>query len=410
MMFPPLLIALVTGGCLAASSKIKPSSSSGPRRVYLDHNATTPTHPEVLEAMASAGTNCWANPSSAHADGKRARAHVDRARTAVAELVGLPTCEVIFTSGGTEANNLVLHAPFTDDTGGALVVSRIEHPSVVRAAEALERRGVAVGWVDVPESGACHPAAFAEHIDALAEAGRHCALVSLMAVNHETGVIQPVAELAKLAHERGLLLHVDAVQAVGKLPPLQWAAADIITLSAHKIRGPKGIGAIVTRPGIKLRPLICGGGQERGIRPGTQSAALAAGFAVAAELARRSWPEYAPIVEKRDRFELAALALGRRRGIDIKRNGTAPRAPHVSNLSWPGYRSPELCASLDAQGISVSSGAACSTGKASRVITAMAGPSRASSAVRISLGPETTDAELERALVALERALATCSS
>jgi cysteine desulfurase len=378
-------------------------------RVYLDWNATTPPHPDVLEAMQRAADDGWANPASVHSDGQRARAYLDRARAGVASLVGLHARDVTLTSGGTEANNLVLNSAFADGLPGGLVLGRIEHPSVMRAAETLERRGVSVGWVASPASGALSAEAFAEQLDGL---GRHdgpgCRLVSLMAANHETGVLQPVAEVAELAHARGALLHVDVVQAVGKVSPELWAAADIVTVAAHKIRGPKGIGAIVTRPGLKLRPLLMGGAQERGIRPGTQSAALAAGFASAAERAAGMPPRYQALFDKREQFERRARALAKVHHLSVELNGTAARLSHVSNMSWEGWRGAELCAALDLEGIAVSSGAACSAGTAepSAVITAMLGPLRASSAVRVSLGDETTDEELNRALAALERVLA----
>jgi cysteine desulfurase len=382
------------------------------KRIYLDHNATTPPHPDVREAMRRADDD-WANPASVHLDGQRARAHLDHARAAVAELVGLHARDVTLTSGGTEANNLVLFSFFVDEPVGGLVVGRIEHPSVLRAAEALERSGVAVGWVETPASGALRPEAFAEQLDAQASGdGPGCSLVSLMAVNHETGVVQPVAEVAELAHAAGALLHVDAVQAVGKVPPELWAAADIVTVAAHKIHGPKGIGAIVTRPDIKLTALLVGGDQERGLRPGSQSPALAAGFACAAERAVDTVAEYGQLFDKRDRFEQRLRELAFEHGIQVLVNGGGPRVAHVSNTSWGGWRGAELCAALDLEGVAVASGAACSAGTAepSAVVSAMLGPERAASAMRVSMGVTTTDEQLEGALGALERVLARSGS
>ncbi|MEQ9318193.1 MAG: aminotransferase class V-fold PLP-dependent enzyme, partial [Polyangiaceae bacterium] len=232
-------------------------------------------------------------------------------------------------------------------------------------------------------------------------------LIALMAVNHETGVIQPVAEVAELAKAHGAALLVDAIQAVGKLPPDTWSGADLVTVAAHKIRGPKGIGALLTRPGIKLRPLLRGGEQERGLRPGTQDAALAAGFRVAADRARSGPARYAAIGPRRDLLEQELCALADRLGVATERNGTAIRAPHVINRSWSGWQSAELCAALDLAGLAVSSGSACSAGTSSPspVITAMVGPERAASAVRISLGEDTTDADVEGAVQAFERVL-----
>lgn len=378
--------------------------------IYLDHNATTPPHPSVLDAVMEVAAANWANPSSVHRPGQRARAELDRCRAAVGALAGMHPRDCVLTSGGTEANNLALWQAFLpEDDGvepapGALLVSRIEHPSITATAEELARRGVEVRWLDVDASGRVEAATVASSI-----ARGPVRLIVLMAVNHETGVIQPVAEVAELAKAHGAQLLVDAIQAVGKLPPSTWAGADLVTVAAHKIRGPKGIGALLTRPGIKLRPLLRGGEQERGLRPGTQDPALAAGFRVAADRASSGPARYAAIAERRDRLELALLSVAERVGVVTSRNGTAARAPHVINLSWSGWRSPELCAALDLAGVAVSSGSACSAGTASPspVITAMLGAERAESAVRISLGEDTSDAEIAAAADAFERVLGT---
>jgi cysteine desulfurase len=363
--------------------------------IYLDWNATTPPHPEVIEAMRRAWETAWANPASVHGPGRAARACVERAREAVAALTGFDARDVILTSGGTEANNLAL----TLAQGGALVVSRVEHPSVMRAAEQLAARGVEVVWVDPDPSGRVEPGAIAAAIARVA--GRSGGvLVALQAVNHETGVIQPVAEVAALAHARGARLFVDAVQAVGRLGPEAWAGADLVSVAAHKIRGPKGIGALATRPGVRPLPVLLGGAQERGLRPGTQDPAAAAGLAAAAERARGGPSRYAALGAIRDRFEAELGAMGARAGAAPARNGEAPRAPHVSNLSWPGWRGDELCAALDLAGVAVSSGSACSAGTAepSPVLLAMVGRERATSAVRVSIGEETTAEDVDEAL------------
>jgi cysteine desulfurase len=376
-----------------------------PGAIYLDWNATTPPHPEVIAAMQEGHRTAWANPSSVHGAGREARACVDDAREAVARLVRMHPRDVILTSGGTEANNLAVTSAFAGEPG-ALVASRVEHPSVVRAVEELARRGVHVTWVVPEPSGRVAPEAVRE---AIAEAARHAPvrLVTLQAVNHETGVIQPVSAVAELAHAVGARLHVDAVQAVGRLEPRAWEGADLVTLAAHKFRGPKGIGAVVTAPGVRLRPILLGGAQERGLRPGTQDAAACAGLAVAARLAQESPARYAPIAELRDRLETDLVALGRRLGASPIRNGDAPRAPHVTNLSWPGHRGDELCAALDLEGLCVSSGSACSAGTAepSPVVLAMSGAERASSAVRISLGEGTSLEEISAAVACFERVL-----
>jgi cysteine desulfurase len=373
--------------------------------VYLDWNATTPPHPSVVAAMADAWETGWANPASTHGPGRRARVHLERARDAVAALTGLDARDVILVSGGTEANNLALGLA-CGEGGGALVASRIEHPSVVRAAEQLGERGVVVEWVAPSSSGRIEPEAVAE---AMARGARRApvSLVALAAVNHETGVIQPVAEVAELVHAAGAKLHVDAVQAAGRLGPDAWAGADLVAIAAHKIRGPKGIGALVTRPGLRLRPVLFGGAQERGLRPGTQDPVACAGFAAAAERALGTPARYVALASLRDRLEAELAVLGSRSGAPPLRNGDAPRAPHVSNLSWPGWRGDELCAALDLEGVSVSSGSACSAGTAepSPVLQAMLGEARASSAVRVSLGEETTAEDVVEALTRWARVL-----
>ncbi|MGK3983297.1 cysteine desulfurase family protein [Sorangium sp. So ce136] len=394
---------------------------SAARVIYLDWNATTPPHPEVLAAMQAAAEVAWANPASVHGPGRRARAFIEQAREAVARLVGLDARDVTLTSGGTEANNLALSHAFGDEAAGAgaagapawgrlegaLVVSRIEHPSVTRAAEGLARRGVEVAWVDPEPSGRVAPEALAAALDRAA-AVAPVRLVSLQAVNHETGVIQPVAEAAAIAHARGARLHVDAVQAVGRLPPEAWAGADLVSVAAHKIRGPKGIGALAVRPDVRLRPVLLGGAQERGLRPGTQDPLAAAGFAAAARRALDAPARYAALAPLRDRLEAALIEAGRAAGAAPLPNGEGMRAPHITNLSWPGWRGDELCAALDLEGVAVSSGSACSAGTAepSPVLTAMLGPERAASAVRFSIGEETTEADVVEAVRRVARVLA----
>ncbi|MGK3963211.1 cysteine desulfurase family protein [Sorangium sp. So ce118] len=405
---------------------------SAARVIYLDWNATTPPHPEVLAAMQAAAEVAWANPASVHGPGRRARAFIEQAREAVARLVGLDARDVTLTSGGTEANNLALSHAFGDEAAGggaagatasgrvdaagatasgrlqgALVVSRIEHPSVTRAAEGLARRGVEVAWVDPEPSGRVAPEALAAALDRAA-AVAPVRLVSLQAVNHETGVIQPVAEAAAIAHARGARLHVDAVQAVGRLPPEAWAGADLVSVAAHKIRGPKGIGALAVRPGVRLRPVLLGGAQERGLRPGTQDPLAAAGFAAAARRALDAPARYVALAPLRDRLEAALIEAGRAAGAAPLPNGEGARAPHITNLSWPGWRGDELCAALDLEGVAVSSGSACSAGTAepSPVLTAMLGSERAASAVRFSLGEETTEDDVAEAVRRVARVLA----
>jgi cysteine desulfurase len=360
--------------------------------VYLDWNATSPPLREVIEAMAEAAQRTWGNPASVHGSGRAARDVVESAREEVARLVDASPRDVIFTSGGTEANNLALHA------APALVTSALEHPSVTRVAEALEAAGRPVRWLPIPPSGRVDAEAVSEALVGL-PAG---AVVSVAAANHETGVVQPTAEIAERVRRAGARLHVDAVQAVGKLAADVVGGADTLTIAAHKIRGPKGIGALVHRPERAPRPLLLGGSQERGRRPGTVDPVAASGFRVAAAWARQSLGARGAISVLRDRLELELS----RRGAQVNGQG-APRLGHVSNLSFPGRAGDELVAALDLLGVAVSSGSACSAGttEPSKIIAAMLGVERARGALRISLGDATTERDLELALEAFTRVL-----
>jgi cysteine desulfurase len=381
--------------------------------VYLDWNATAPPLEASLAAMREAERDAWANPSSVHAHGRAARARVEGAREAVAELAGADPRDVLLTSGGTEANNLALRSPFAGKQEGAvpghtggtspgppwLVTSRLEHPSILRVAEALEREGAArLVWVRPTGDGRLDLQGL-ERV--LAEGSVR--LVTVQAVNPETGVIQPVADVARLAHAHGALCHVDAVQAWGRVP-FDTSAPDSMSLAAHKMRGPKGVGALVTRPGHRLTPVLLGGEQERGLRPGTVDPIACAGLAVVARHAKTGPARYAEVALLRDELEARLTALPS----SPRRNGMAPRAPHVTNLSFAGWIGTELVAALDLEGVSVSSGSACSAGTSepSPVLRAMVGEERAASAVRLSMGETTTRADVDQAVHAFERVLA----
>lgn len=374
------------------------------RGIYLDWNATTPPHPDVLQAMHETAERAWANPSSVHGAGRKAKAAVESAREVLAARIGYSARDIVFTSGGTEANNLALLRLFAASLDGLLVTSRLEHPSVTALAEALEGRGLKVCWLPVPSSGRIDPEDVRR---ALREATTGPRLVALQAVNHETGVVQPVSEVASIAHELGAEVHVDAVQALGKLPPATWSFADSVSFAAHKIRGPKGIGALAVRPGLVLRPLLHGGSQERGLRPGTTDPIAAAGFGAAARRTDSGPTRYEALAPLRDELEASLLDLGARLGCRPFRNGEGPRAPHVLNLSFPGWSSDELAAALDLEGVYVSAGSACAAGTSepSPVITAMVGRERARSALRISLGEDTESREIPQVLTAFERVL-----
>jgi cysteine desulfurase len=374
--------------------------------IYLDHNATTPPHEDVLSAMLRAARETWANPASLHRAGRDARRIVDDARERIAALAGESPRDVVLTSGGTEANNLGLLRPFTEGKG-LLVTTPLEHPSVLAFAAHLGSRGVEIVRLAVPSSGLLDPAGFAA---ALSRRDRSVpALVAIHAVHHESGVIQPVAALVDVARAAGAEIHVDAVQAAGRIDPALWRGGHTVALAAHKLRGPKGIGALVSKPGLAPRPLLHGGSQERGLRPGTVDPVAAAGFGVAAERALNGGPErYARLEPLRDAMESALVDIGVRHGVTVRRTVSGvPRAPHVAHLLVASWRGDELVAALDLEGICVSSGSACAAGTAepSPAITALVGEEQARGALRISLGETTTDAEIDALLGAFDAVL-----
>jgi cysteine desulfurase len=369
---------------------VDPSSSTpiSPPEIYLDWNATTPLLPAALTAMHEVAQQGWGNPASVHGAGRRARAVLEETREALAQLISVHPRDVLLTSGGTEANNLALHQVV------GLTTSRMEHPSVVRVAEALAQRGVPVSWLPVPSEGAVDPDSVAAALRELPSGSA----VAVAAVNHETGIVQPIEEVARVAHELGAWLHVDAVQALGKVSVTPLAVADSVAVAAHKIRGPKGIGALAWRGLHAPKPLLLGGSQERGLRPGTQDAALAAGFRVALGWAQGWAARQARLSTLRDQLEAALLRFG-------ERNGQGPRVAHVSNVSFAGWRGAELAAALDLEGVRVSSGSACSAGTSepSVVIAAMLGPERATQSVRFSLGELTREDEIAQVISVLSR-------
>jgi cysteine desulfurase len=362
-----------------------------PREIYLDWNATAPPHPAVLEAMQLARETAWGNPASVHAAGRRARAVLDDARAEIASVLGRDARDVVFTGGGTEANNLALAGATT------LVTSRLEHPSVTRVAEEHARRGGDVRWIPARPDGQVD----LEQLERALAGAAAGAVVAVAAVNHETGVIQPLVAVGELARRAGARLHVDAVQAVGRLPPAAWRFGDSIAVAAHKLRGPKGIGALATRPGLVPRPVLLGGAQERGLRPGTVDAVAASGFAAAVRRVAESVAHYSALAELRDQLERALAHVAEVNGRD------ATRAPHVSSLVFRGRRSDELAAALDLEGVRVSSGSACTAGTSepSPVIAAMHGPERALATLRVSLGEATTAAEISEFIEVIARIL-----
>lgn len=364
-----------------------------PDGIYLDWNATTPPHPKVLAAMNEAAQSAWANPSSVHADGRRARAVLEGLREAIGGALAWDPRNVVITSGGTEANNLALSGAM------GLVTSRLEHPSVIAVAERLAAHGRPVHWLPVPESGQLEPAAVAS-LDASLPEG---SWLAIQAANHETGVIQPVRAMAAVARARGLRVHVDAVQAFGKIELPELDLVDTVSIASHKLRGPKGIGALGFR-GTPPTPILVGGTQERGLRPGTLDPVAAAGFWVALQLALDAPRRWEGLARLRDSLEEGLSALA-------QVNGSADRVPHVSNLSFARIRGDELVAALDLAGVRVSSGSACSAGTAgpSPVIQSMLGRERAVGAIRISIGEDVTADQLSRTQVLIVQILAASS-
>ena len=351
--------------------------------IYLDYNATAPLRPEARAAIDAALGICG-NPSSVHGFGRRARRVVEDARERVAALVGATPSQVIFTSGGTEANNLALTG-----TGRARrIVSAVEHDSVLRAAPEAERAPVDMEGV-----------AELDPLAAMLSGDGPPALLSLMLANNETGIIQPLQRAAELARDHGALLHCDAVQAAGKIPvDVAALGADLLSLSAHKLGGPPGVGALIVGDGIELAPLLAGGGQERRRRAGTENLPGIAGFGAAAEAALAGLDAYAEIAALRD--DLEARALASVPGARIFGAG-APRLPNTSCLAMPETAAEIQVMALDLAGIAVSAGSACSSGKVepSHVLRAMgAGEDAAGSAIRVSLGPESGAADIDRFL------------
>ena len=363
--------------------------------LYLDYNASTPLDERVLSAMTDCLAGMPGNPSSTHQFGRVVRAQLDRAREQVASLVGVHASQVIFTSGGTEANNLALHAVTAGYAPTSIAVSAVEHPSVLEPARALRASGWQLNEIDV--DGQCR--VLPEHLKETLKSDTR--LVSVMAANNETGVIQPVAQLADLARAAGAVFHTDAIQAAGKLP-LDFAASGVqlMSLSAHKLYGPKGVGALVVDKALELAPLQLGGGQEYGLRAGTENIAAIVGFGVAAELAVEGLQSRAAqMAALRDR---AQAGLQRYPQVTVFA-ATAERLPNTLQLAVAGLDGETLLMQLDKAGIAVSSGSACSSGKTepSHVLMAMgveAGLARG--AIRISLGRETTDADIDTLLAA----------
>ena len=364
---------------------------------YLDHNATTPVDPRVLEAMLPYLRGPYGNPSSLHRFGRAARDGIERARAQVAALLGAQPQQVIWTSGGTEANNLAIKGLCWGQTRGRVLYGATEHPAVMEAAESLKAEGWGVSQIPVSEDGTIE----AEHLSASLRA-EPVRLVSLMLANNETGVIHDTAAIAQAVHAAGAWMHVDATQAAGKLP-MQFAdvGADLLTLSSHKLYGPKGAGALLVGAEVDLSPLLHGGAQERGLRGGTENLPALVGFGAAAELAMQELD--ARIAHVRALQQQLEGGLQQLSGVTVFGQG-APRLSNTTQFALRGWEGEALLMHLDRKGFAVSSGSACASGsgKPSHVLLAMGVPvDVAQGAVRVSFGTGNTSEEVAQLLAAL---------
>ena len=355
------------------------------RLVYLDNNATAPIRPEVIDLMVEVMSTVG-NASSIHSAGRLARKRVEDARAEVAALVGADPDNVIFTGGGTEADNLALKG-FADRR---LIVSAIEHGAILAPALLFD---AGADIVPVDEQGLVDLAALE---DLIRDADKPV-LLSIMLANNETGVIQPIKEIVAIAKKFDALVHTDAVQSVGKIPvDINDLGVDMMSLSAHKIGGPQGVGALIMRENLPIMSQIVGGGQERGRRSGTENVAGVAGFGVAAAIARNGLAHYTKISKLRDEMELQIKQIAP--GSQVY-SGEAPRLPNTSCLTMPGVKSETQVMSFDLEGVAISAGSACSAGKvtASHVLEAMEAPEDvALTAIRVSMGCDTVSEDIDR--------------
>jgi cysteine desulfurase len=363
-------------------------------RVYFDHNATTPVDPSVLEVMTRVLREDFGNPSSIHHFGQRAKGVMDEARTAVADLLKAEVSEVVFTSGGTESDNFAIRgvAEALEVTGRRhLIASAIEHEAVLTTFKALARRGWTTTLLPVDTSGIVKP----EVLEAALT--DQTALVSVMHANNEIGTVQPLADLARLAHARGALFHTDAVQSVAKIPvDVRALGADLLSLSAHKFNGPKGAGALWIKRGTRVTAILTGGKHERNRRAGTENVAAIAGLGAAATLAGgKLTTEAARLSALRNRLENEILARVPQTAVN---GGRDARVPNTTNISFEGVEAESLLIALDLEGVAVSTGSACSSGtlEPSHVLRAMGFPThRTQNSIRLSLGAGNTDEQVD---------------
>jgi cysteine desulfurase len=375
-----------------------PRLSSLTMAIYLDHAATTPLRREALDAMLPYLTTHHGNPSSIHASGRRARQGLDEARETIAGLIGAKPREIVFTSGGTEADNLALKgiAWAASARGRHIITSSVEHKAVMNTCAVLERQGFEVTYLPVDRYGSVDPSELAAAIT------EHTILVSIMAANNEVGTLQPVAEIGAVCRAHKVPFHTDAVQAAAFGPPTPDAwQATLVSLSAHKLGGPVGIGALYVRQGTALLPQMQGGAQERQRRAGTENVAAAVGFASAVAASYRETPDTAP----RDRLIAGLTSLA---GVTLTGH-PSERLPNSASFVIEGIEGGDLVAALDLEGIEASTGSACTTGSVepSHVLLAMGiDEALAHGSLRLTLGPETAAADIERTIAVVEASVA----
>jgi cysteine desulfurase len=372
-------------------------------RIYLDYNATTPVDPAVLDAMLPYFAESFGNASSIHSPGQRARGAVDASRASVAALMGAKPSEIVFTSGGTESDNLALFGVVaaSQEPRKHIVTTAIEHHAVLNAAQALEKLGIAVTYVPVGREGVVDPE------DIRRALKPETILISVMHANNELGTIQPIEEIGRIAAAAKVIFHCDAVQTAGKIPlDVNRLGVDLLTISAHKFYGPKGAGAIYVRSGTPLEPQFHGGHHERDRRPGTENVPGIVGLGKAAELARKNMmTDCARITTLRNRLEDALLATCAEARVNGNR---AQRVSNTSNISFHAAGGEALVIALDLQGIACSTGAACSSGAVgpSHVLMAIGlSPDEARSSLRFSLGRNTTPEEIDQAIALIPQAV-----
>jgi cysteine desulfurase len=374
-------------------------------RIYLDYNATTPVDPAVLEAMLPFFSGEFGNAASIHTTGQKARAAVETAREQVAALINAHPQEIVFTSGGTESDNHAIFGMFepTNYAAANLISTVIEHEAVLNACQAMTARGGTVGYLAANQGGQIEPQYLRDLLHDLPDTN----LISVMHANNELGTVQPLEEIDRIAAEADVYFHTDAVQSAGKIPiDVNALQVDLLSLSAHKIYGPKGVGALYIRSGTPVRQFLFGGHHQRGFRPGTENVAGIVGFGKAAELAMTSLEHDATRVSAlRDNLERGLLQRVPQSQVNA---ATAPRTPNTTNILFPGVDGEALLIALDLKGLSCSTGSACSSGavEPSHVLTAIGlTPAEARSSLRFSLGRPTTLQEIDAALLIIPQAV-----